>query len=127
MDAEPTSGAGGAVERFSWSPLLDLAVSIDLSLDEFWSMSLREFYRIVRVRSERMKAEHENAWMRTAVQTAYLYNVTGQAWFKDFKPISAGDLFDRWMGKAKPTETMAEKMARFKRAHQEIVKREGWT
>lgn len=89
-------------------------------------MTLREFFRVVRIRTEERQQREEAAWLRTAVQTAYLYNVTGQAWFKDFKPVSAADLFDRWMGRGEPEETIEEKMQRFERAHQEILKREAW-
>ena len=90
-------------------------------------MTLREFFRVVEVRTEERRRREESEWLRTAAQTAYLYNVTGQAWFKGFKPITAGDIFERWMGKAEPEETDAEKRQRFEAVHDELTKRDTWT
>ena len=90
-------------------------------------MSLREFEREVRVRSERMKQEEEAAWMRSATETAYMMNMVGGAVAgKTWKSVQPNQLFDIWTGKSEPADAIEERIKEADRVHDEIVKRESW-
>lgn len=103
--------------------LLDSAVRFGFDL---WPMSLRELERVVRVKSEMLKAQDESAWMRSATETAYMVNmiggaVEGRKWTAK-QPI---DLFNVWLGKNKDFSSAKERIARAKAKHEARKKREG--
>lgn len=124
MDPEDDVESSG--DPLTWSLLLDAAIRIGLSHDEFWDMTLKEFFRVLRIREEQAQDQRDETRMLTALQTAYLYNVVGSAWYKDFKPLQAGDLFDTWSGKANPEDEIFSP-EKYSQAHENLIKRDSWT
>ena len=88
-------------------------------------MSLRQFERLVRVKSEMLKEHEEAEWMRTAVSVAYMMNmVGGAAGGKKWKQVQPQKLFNQWLGKNKPKGSFKERWARAMNRHHARLERE---
>lgn len=105
-------------EPITWQSLLDVAVSVGLSHDEFWGMSLREFGRVVRIRNKQKQEAYELDWWRTAAETSVLVNMIGSAAAgSKWRPVEAKSLFNQWTGKADNVEDAKERLSRARGMH----------
>jgi len=80
-------------------------------------MSLKDFERVVWTKGNKRvndaKVMHETALLRLAIGTSDVINMIGGTQIKDYKPVSAKDLLDRWQNK---TLSIKELKARMKAA-----------
>ncbi len=122
MDTDRKAEGG---EPITWQSLLDVAVSVGLSHDEFWGMSLREFGRVVRIRNKQKQEAYELDWWRTAAETSVLVNMIGSAAAgSKWRPVEAKTLFNQWTGKAHDVEAAKERLARANQRHRDRLERE---
>lgn len=116
---------GDAGDPVTWDALLDAAVSAGLSQEAFWSMTLRESMREIKMRRERQRQEQEAAWWRTAAETSALMNMIGAAVAgSKWRAVPPKDLFDQWTGRAESAETTRDRLERAKRMHAALSDRQ---
>ena len=91
----------------TWELLLEARIRFEIPERDFWNMSLRDFERFTRVKSNVLKEEHERQLMITAISTSYMMNmVGGAAAGNKWKQVRPSDLFRTW--------TQADKTAPFR-------------
>ena len=122
-------GRGDAEEReesLTLDSLLDGAVRYGITERDFWSMTLRQYARIVRVRSEMQQEAEKAAWTRAAVETAYMMNmVGGAAAGKKWKQVQPKDLLDQWLGDPKqPKRDFWTRWEKAQKLHRARIERE---
>jgi hypothetical protein len=111
-------------DPLTWESLLDVAVMVGLSHDEFWRMSLREFERVVRIRNKQKQDDYELAWWRTAAQTSVLMNmIGGAAAGSKWVPVEAKSLYSQWTGGDHDAESAKERLERASEMHSAKVAR----
>ena len=90
-------------------------------------MTLRQYARVTRVRSQ-MKEEAEKAeWTRTAVSVAYMMNMIGSAHSSKknpWKTVQPKTLLDSWLGGKTRKEDFKARWDKAMKLHHERLKRE---